>query len=42
MGVFEDAKERLIGIQCKVKRVYEASEALGKVPSNKIAHSKFK
>ncbi|XP_008183743.1 uncharacterized protein LOC103309618 [Acyrthosiphon pisum] len=42
MGVLEEAKERLVGIQCKVQRVYEAGKAVEKVPSNRMAHTKFK
>ncbi|CAI6343478.1 unnamed protein product [Macrosiphum euphorbiae] len=42
MGVLEEAKERLAGIQCKIQRVYDAGEAVGKVPNNKMAHTKFK
>jgi len=28
MGVLEEVKERLVGIQCKVQRVYEAGKAV--------------
>jgi len=41
MGVYEESKERLVGIQNKVQRVYDAGEALTKDQS-KTARSKFK
>lgn len=42
MGVFEEAKERLASLQCKIQRVYEAGESMEKNPTNKMAHTKFK
>lgn len=41
MGVYEEAKVRLVGLQKKVQRVYDAGEAL-KTDQSKIAKSKFK
>lgn len=41
MGVYEESKERLVGLQNKVQRVYDAGEALTKDQS-KTARSKFK
>lgn len=41
MGVYEESKERLVGLQYKVQRVYDAGEALTNDQSM-IAKSKFK
>ncbi|XP_016656722.1 uncharacterized protein LOC107882623 [Acyrthosiphon pisum] len=41
MGVYEESKERLVGLQNKLQRVYDAGEALAKDQS-KTARSKFK
>lgn len=42
MGVYEEAKTYLLGLQCSVQRIYEAGEGIEKDTINKIAKLKFK